>query len=519
MKISDKFKDLIDEKYRNNYIFNTTTQNSDIFFKYFHLKKYDEEIILKELELETEPLAILFLNLIKFQIGEKKEKYNNSKICLEQLKEQEEFFYKIIFDICVYSKLIDILKEIKNIRKDEIKFLDNFVLSLYNTIKVFNNYNLIIEVLKFLGKGNKNGIDIINTQRKEITNIIRTTFYDSLLNLKDSQLLEEDLYQEILVEYIEKLIDFCQNKKEVENSLTYLNFLNIGMSKLNNISDSKVRNTLKEKTKSISEELVKSSKICNNEIEIIDEEKVNIIKDNFKYISTEKILEKNIKNLEILLLEQLNNLSNINKNPSIFKNLCRFLYLDENRVIANKEDENKDTYDVITYIFFNLLILFCENSTFNASETKKLKYILKNEEMKGFLDEIIENYFCGNYFTCCSAISPTIERLIRNTYLKLGESENALDGKDNSIQRRNNLDNLLKKENIRKIYGEEFINYFSWIFNNDISYYNYRNSVCHGYKNYEEYNKIETTLQLFILILFLKKFYEYFDKIEESKKE
>jgi hypothetical protein len=519
MKISDKFKDLIDEKHRNNYIFNTTTQNSDIFFKYFHLKKYDEEIILKELELETEPLAILFLNLIKFEIGEKKEKYNNSKICLEQLKEQEEFFYKIIFDICVYSKLIDILKEIKNIRKDEIKFLDNFVLSLYNTIKVFNNYNLIIEVLKFLGKGNKNGIDIINTQRKEITNIIRTTFYDSLLNLKDSQLLEEDLYQEILVEYIEKLIDFCQNKKEVENSLTYLNFLNIGMSKLNNISDSKVRNTLKEKTKSISEELVKSSKICNNEIEIIDEEKVNIIKDNFKYISTEKILEKNIKNLEILLLEQLNNLSNINKNPSIFKNLCRFLYLDENRVIANKEDENKDTYDVITYIFFNLLILFCENSTFNASETKKLKYILKNEEMKGFLDEIIENYFCGNYFTCCSAISPTIERLIRNTYLKLGESENALDGKDNSIQRRNNLDNLLKKENIRKIYGEEFINYFSWLFNNDISYYNYRNSVCHGYKNYEEYNKIETTLQLFILILFLKKFYEYFDKIEESKKE
>lgn len=519
MKISDKFKDLIDEKYRNNYIFNTTTQNSDIFCKYFHLEKYDEKIILKELELETEPLAILFLNLIKFQIGEKKEKYNNSKICLEQLKEQEEFFYKIIFDICVYSKLIDILKEIKNIRKDEIKFLDNFVLSLYNTIKVFNNYNLIIEVLKFLGKGNKNGIDIINTQRKEITNIIRTTFYDSLLNLKDSQLLEEDLYQEILVEYIEKLIDFCQNKKEVENSLTYLNFLNIGMSKLNNISDSKVRNTLKEKTKSISEELVKSSKICNNEIEIIDEEKVNIIKDNFKYISTEKILEKNIKNLEILLLEQLNNLSNINKNPSIFKNLCRFLYLDENRVIANKEDENKDTYDVITYIFFNLLILFCENSTFNASETKKLKYILKNEEMKGFLDEIIENYFCGNYFTCCSAISPTIERLIRNTYLKLGESENALDGKDNSIQRRNNLDNLLKKENIRKIYGEEFINYFSWLFNNDISYYNYRNSVCHGYKNYEEYNKIETTLQLFILILFLKKFYEYFDKIEESKKE
>lgn len=519
MKISDKFKDLIDEKYRNNYIFNTTTQNSDIFFKYFHLKKYDEEIILKELELETEPLAILFLNLIKFEIGEKKEKYNNSKICLKQLKEQEEFFYKIIFDICVYSKLIDILKEIKNIRKDEIKFLDNFVLSLYNTIKVFNNYNLIIEVLKFLGKGNKNGINIINTQRKEITNIIRTTFYDSLLNLKDSQLLEEDLYQEILVEYIEKLIDFCQNKKEVENSLTYLNFLNIGMSKLNNISDSKVRNTLKEKTKSISEELVKSSKICNNEIEIIDEEKVNIIKDNFKYISTEKILEKNIKNLEILLLEQLNNLSNINKNPSIFKNLCRFLYLDENRVIANKEDENKDTYDVITYIFFNLLILFCDNSTFNASETKKLKYILKNEEMKGFLDEIIENYFCGNYFTCCSAISPTIERLIRNTYLKLGESENALDGKDNSIQRRNNLDNLLKKENIRKIYGEEFINYFSWLFNNDISYYNYRNSVCHGYKNYEEYNKIETTLQLFILILFLKKFYEYFDKIEESKKE
>lgn len=519
MNISDKFKDLIDEKYRNNYIFNTTTQNSDIFFKYFYLEKYDKEDIIKELELETDPLAILFLNLIKFKIAEKKEKYNNSKLCLEQLKEQEESFYKIIFNICVYSELIDILQEIKNIRKGEINFLDNFVFSLYDSIKVFNNHNLIIKVLKFLGKGNKNGIDIINTQRKKITNIIRITFYDSLLNLKNFQLLEEDFYQEILVEYIEKLIDFCQNKKEVENSLTYLNFLNIGMSRLNNISDSKVRNALKEKAKSISEELVKSSKIYNNEIEIIDEEKVNTIKDNFKYISSEKNLEENIKNLEILLLEQLNNSANINKNPSILKKLAKPLYLDENRVIANKEDENKDTYDVITCIFLHLLILFCENPIFNSCETKKLKYILKNEEMKGFLDEIIENYFCGNYFTCCSAISPTIEKIIRNTYLKLGESENALDGKDNSIQRRNNLDNLLKKENIRKIYGEEFINYFSWLFNNDISYYNYRNSVCHGYKNYEKYNKIETTLQLFILILFLKKFYEYFDKIEERKKE
>ena len=337
--------------------------------------------------------------------------------------------------------------------------------------------------------------------------------------MKKFQILDEDLYQEILVEYIEKLIDFSQNKKEVENSLTYLTFINNGMKKLNNIKNLNIRNSLKEKTKSISEELVKSSKVCNNEIEIIDEEKVNIIKDNFKYLSSEKNLEENIKNLESLLLEQLNNLSNINKNPSILKKLAKSLYLDENRVIANKEDENKDTYDIITCIFLYLLILFSENPIFNSCETKKLIYILKNKEINGFLDEIIENYFSGNYFTCCSAISPTIERLIRNTYLKLGESENALDGKDNSIQRRNNLDNLLKQENIRKIYGEEFINYFSWLFNNDISYYNFRNSVCHGYKNYEEYNKIETTLQLFILILFLKKFYEYFSKIEESKKE
>lgn len=519
MNISDKFKDLIDEKYRNNYIFDTTTQSSDIFYKYFYLGKYDKEEILKELELETEPLAILFLNLIKFQIGEKKEKYNNSKICLEQLKEQEEFFYKIVFDICIYSKLIDILKEIKNIRKDETNFLDNFVFSIYNTIKVFNNHNLIIKVLIFLGKGNKNGIDIINTQRKKITNIIRTTFYDSLLELKQLKILDENLYQEILVEYIEKLIDFCQNKKEVENSLTYIIFLNSGMRRLNNISDSKVKKTLKEKTKSLSEKLVASSKICNSEIEIIDEGKVNIIRSHYKYISSEKNLEENIKNLENLLLGQLNNLSNINKNPSILKKLAKPLYLDENRIIANKGDENKEAYDVITCIFFNLLILFCENPIFNSCQTKKLIYILKNEKINGFLDEIIENYFSGNYFTCCSAISPTIERLIRNTYLKLGESENALYGKDNSIQIKNNLDNLLKQEIIMEIYGEEFINYFSWLFNNDISYYNYRNSVCHGYKNYEEYNKIETTLQLFILILFLKKFYEYFDKIEESKKE
>ena len=519
IKISDKFKDLIVEKYRNNYIFNTTTQNSDIFFKYFYLEKYNEEIILKELEMETDPLAKLFLNLIKFEIGKKREKYNNSKICLEQLKEQKAFFYKVIFDVCVYSKLIDILKEIKNIRKDEVNFLDNFVLLLYDTMKVFNNYNLIIKVLIFLGKGNKDGINIINTQRKKITTIVRTTFYVSFLELKKIQILDKNLYQEILVEYIEKLIDFCQNKKEDEISLTYLKFLNIGMNRLNDISNLAIRNTLKEKIKSLSEKLVESSKIYNNEIEIINEEKINIIRNNFKYLSSEKLLEENIKKIEILLLEQLNNLSDINKNPSILKKLAKPLYLDENRVIANKEDENKDTYDVITCIFLHLLILLCENPIFNSCETKKLIYIQRNEEMKGFLDEIIENYFCGNYFVCCSAISPTIERLIRNTYLKLGESENTLCGKDNSIQIRNNLDNLLKPKNIREIYGEEFINYFSWLFNNDISYYNYRNSVCHGYKNYEKYNKIETTLQLFILILFLKKFYEYFDKIEESKKE
>ena len=66
INISYKFKDLIDEKYRTNYIFHTTTQNSDIFCKYFYIEKYDKEDILKELE--TEPLAILFLNLIKFKI-------------------------------------------------------------------------------------------------------------------------------------------------------------------------------------------------------------------------------------------------------------------------------------------------------------------------------------------------------------------------------------------------------------------------------------------------------------------
>ena len=159
-------------------------------------------------------------------------------------------------------------------------------------------------------------------------------------------------------------------------------------------------------------------------------------------------------------------------------------------------------------------------------ENKEEKFRKKrgqfNTEFQRFiksLDEIIENYFCGNYFTCCSAISPTIEKIIRNTYFKLGKSDIELYGKDNSLQKRKNLENLLKDNDIRTIYGEEFINYFSWLFNNDISYYNYRNSVCHGYKNYEEYNKIETTLQLFILILFLKKFYEYFDKIEENKKE
>ena len=168
-----------------------------------------------------------------------------------------------------------------------------------------------------------------------------------------------------------------------------------------------------------------------------------------------------------------------------------------------------------------LILKLKQNQTFLISKyiriarmfgEKKLKYILKNEEMKGFLDEIIENYFCGNYFTCCSAISPTIEKIIRNTYFKLGKSNIELYGKDNSLQKRKNLENLLKDNGIRTIYGEEFINYFSWLFNNDISYYNYRNSVCHGYKNYEEYNKIETTLQLFILILFLKKFSSSGDK-------
>lgn len=90
------------------------------------------------------------------------------------------------------------------------------------------------------------------------------------------------------------------------------------------------------------------------------------------------------------------------------------------------------------------------------------------------------------------------------------------------MKKLNNISDLRIRNSLKektKLISEEFINYFSWLFNNDISYCNFRNSVCHGYKNYEEYNKIETTLQLFILILFLKKFYEYFDKIEESKKE
>lgn len=72
---------------------------------------------------------------------------------LETVKRPRRLFYKIVFNICIYSKLIDILKEIKNIRKDETNFLDNFMFSIYNTIKVFYNHNLIIKVLIFFRKG------------------------------------------------------------------------------------------------------------------------------------------------------------------------------------------------------------------------------------------------------------------------------------------------------------------------------------------------------------------------------
>lgn len=522
MKISDKFKDLIDEKYRNNYIFNTTTQNSDIFCKYFHLEKYDEEIILKELELETDPLAILFLNLIKFEIGEKKEKYSNSKICLEQLKEQEESFYKIIFNICVYSKLINILKEIKNIRKDETNFLDNFIFSLYKNIeKKINLRACILNFLIFLGKENSYSKDIINNEINKVKDLSNIRIYKIILD--NSKFIEEELYQKILIEYIEKLIKFIEKDMICENTKNIF-LLTEGTQYLNKLTNSVKKEEISEKVKKITEFLIKNTqKIKLKCVEVETEINNNIIEEVVKNLTVnmlENNLEENINLLESIIENELKSISNnhYNTNQSLIK-FASYVKIGDLRVIANKKDNISDFYTYLTDCIFSVLEKFFHTSTFNASETKKLVYILKNEEMKGFLDEIIENYFCGNYFTCCSAISPTIEKLIRITYFKLSKSDIDLYGKDNSLQKRKNLEKLLEDGDIRKIYGEEFINYFSWLFNNDISYYNYRNSVCHGYKNYKEYNKIETTLQLFILILFLKKFYEYFDKIEENKKE
>lgn len=514
MNISDKFKDLIDEKYRNNYIFDTTTQSSDIFYKYFYLGKYDKEEILKELELETEPLAILFLNLIKFQIGEKKEKYNNSKICLEQLKEQEEFFYKIVFNICIYSKLIDILKEIKNIRKDETNFLDNFVFSLYKNIeKKINLSNCISNFLFFLGKENSYSKDIINNETNKVNDLSNIRIYKIILD--NSKLIEEELYQKILIEYIEKLIKFTEKNIICENTRNIF-LLTEGMKYLNKLTNSVKKEEISEKVKKINEFLIKNTQkiklkcveveieINNNIIEEIDKNPaVNMLENN---------LEKNINLLESILENELKS-NNYIPNQGLIK-FVSYLKIGDSRIKANEKDDISDYYTSLTDYIFSILINSLENPIFNSCETKKLIYIQKNEEMKGFLEEIIENYFNGNYFTCCSAISPTIERLIRNTYINLGKSDIELYGKDNSLQKRKNLDNLLKDDSIENIYGKEFINYFSWLFNNDISYYNFRNSVCHGYKSYEKYNKLETTLQLFILILFLKKFYEHFDKIE-----
>lgn len=524
INISDKFKYLIDEKYKNNYIFNITSQNSDIFFDYFCLKRYDKENILRELETEEDPLATLFLNLIKFENVEKKEKYNNSKICLELLKNQENIFYQVIFEIYVYDKLIDILKEIKNIRKDEVDFLDNFIFSLYKNIeKKINLSNCISNFLFFLGKESPYSKDIINNETNKVNDLSNIRIYKVILD--NYKLIEEELCQKTLVEYIEKLVCFIE-KDEKNEGMRNIFLLEEGMGYLNKLKKSGKKIELSQKTKCLIEVLIKNiEKIELNSVEKEIEIGKSLMKNSIEeLIKSSLINTKEVKNLK----ESINYLDEILENELKSNNyipnqglikFVSYLKIGDSRIKANEKDDISDYYTSLTDYIFSILINSLENPIFNSCETKKLIYIQKNEEMKGFLEEIIENYFNGNYFTCCSAISPTIERLIRNTYVNLGKSDIELYGKDNSLQKRKNLDNLLKDDSIENIYGKEFINYFSWLFNNDISYYNFRNSVCHGYKSYEKYNKLETTLQLFILILFLKKFYEYFDKIEESEKE
>ena len=425
--ISNKFKNIISIEYRNNYTYTLSIGNLDNIRKYFFCNNsiIIEDEIINELQTEKDSLAILFLNLIKFKIGKKEERYKNSKICLELLKKQKDIFYEIVFEIYVYKKLLDILKEIKNVRKDEVNFLDNFIFSLYKNIeKKTDLSNCIPNFLFYLGKENSHTNDIIYNETNKINDLSNIGVYKVILD--NSKFIEEKVYQKIIIEYIEKLINFIE-KDTVEASTRDIFLLNKGMQYINKITVPTKKEEFTEKVKRINRVLIKNVKeiqlkCIKKEIEIdnniIEEPAKNLVIDISK-----NNLEENVNFLEKILENELKNISNnsYDTNQGLIK-FASYLKIGDFRVIANKKDNISDFYTHLTDYIFLILEKFSHISAFNVSETKKLVYILKNEEMKGFSDEIIENYFCRNYFTCCSAISPTIEKIIRNTYFKLGKS-------------------------------------------------------------------------------------------------
>ena len=369
-----------------------------------------------------------------------------------------KLYWHKIYDLLLYNKKINLSKEEKN----------NLVFEYENEIKKYmrNNFNTDYHLQLYYS----------------IKNIAKYYFYD-----------QKDKSKNIIEDY------FCFIKEIIKyNDVIFKNY---ALSKVLELSKYFQFNEISDKVMYEQQNINNNNN--NNNIECDFGEDTDIEcdfgEDTDKYLDfivNYKIVDINVaKDCAINMINGV--LGALVSDIYIFdKNLRRIASVKIPNCNINGYSDN-DISELRDYLFAKLYsfdninyIKYIDKIMKKLKEKDLIDYIKKSryiyEEQFGFIELAIKRYFEKDYISFVHLIIPQIEAILRNILELDGELIYKYD-KENHGFNLLTLGTILNTEHLKDILGNDFL-YYLKMFLVDSRALNFRNNICHGLYNFNEFN-------------------------------
>ena len=454
-----------------------------------------------------------------------KKKFENIKKFGELVLLEEEKLLSIVFDYSFNMPFLNSLLEAEKIYRDKQIELNKFIENLYNVKEDFSNLYYAENFIKFYKGNAEKQLEIIKRIEEKHSPLSILRSLESVLNLE--KILEKKV-KDFIINKIAK-ISHEEIKSENHNPMQKLIFLEYAVKYYRIMGDKEKENECLILQQLVVEESKEDMKLL--EIEIPDEAKeaqkkiLDYLQESFgiknpdfqSKISrlTETIFcEEGVIFSPYPVYESVKKIKSELEKDSL-SSLVKTFSLAEDRRLPDKKDQDlkqikliyyEDHINKISYIFYFLK----QDLNFKEENLRKILEVKLDHSDQGFLHEMLDSYFKEKSFgfTCMGVTF--IEKILRKIYKQINQRDINTLNKSPEAQVKIKMTDVLNDLNVKKIVGENFIEYSKWLLNLDSEGLNIRNNVSHGFVEYNFYSigLSDLILHYLINLIFLNKYLE-----------